>query len=91
MFIRHSNSANTLSLIGYSVGCNTSNTTLSNDTFKGNLEIMVNPYLIRLYTSASTTSSADVKTAVQKAQQKSANIPFRKNSNSSEMLRRVAL
>lgn len=85
------NSANTLSLIGYSVGCNTSNTTLSNDTFQGNLEIMVNPYLIRLYTSASTTSSADVKTAVQKAQQKSANIPFRKNSNSSEMLRRVAL
>lgn len=85
------NSANALSLIGYSVGCNTSNTTLSNDTFQGNLEIMVNPYLIRLYTSASTTSSADVKTAVQKVKQKSANIPFRKNSNSSEMLRRVAL
>lgn len=85
------NSANTLSLIGYSVGCNTSNTTPNNDTFQGNLEIMVNPYLIRLYTSASTTSSADVKTAMQKAQQKSANIPFRKNSNSSEMLRRVAL
>lgn len=83
-------STNRLNLIGYAIGCFSSNE-LSDDTAAGNLEIMINPSLIRIYSAEAAASADAAKAAARTIKRKAANIPFKKSADSANKFRRIAL
>lgn len=84
-------STNRLNLIGYGIGCFSSNSELSDDTAQGNLEIMINPSLLRIYSAEDAASTDAAKAAARTIKRKAANIPFKISPDSAKKFRRIEL